>query len=200
VASPSSSEPGAAPKGAQPDAFEQLGLPARYDVEPAELERAFFERSKALHPDRFAAAPAAERVAALSRARALNDAYALLKRDASRAEYLLAREGVTIGDNERIDPELVMALLEEREQLAEARQRGDLGEVERMAAAMRARRREALAQVRALFGEANQAGAEAARAGGEARAQLLARIKRQLILLRYVERYLEECDAALDED
>jgi len=200
VASPSSSEPGAAPKGAQPDAFEQLGLPARYDVEPAELERAFFERSKALHPDRFAAAPAAERVAALSRARALNDAYALLKRDASRAEYLLAREGVTIGDNERIDPELVMALLEEREQLAEARQRGDLGEVERMAAAMRARRREALAQVRALFGEANQAGAEAERAGGEARAQLLARIKRQLMLLRYVERYLEECDAALDED
>jgi molecular chaperone HscB len=188
VASPSNSE-----RGAQPDAFEQLGLPARYDVEPAELERAFFERSKTLHPDRFAAAPAAERVVALSRARALNDAYALLKRDASRAEYLLAREGVTIGDNERIDPELVMALLEEREQLAEARQRGELREVERMAASMRARRREALGQVRALFGEVDQPGAEA-------RAQLLARIKRQLILLRYVERYLEECDAALDED
>src|SRR5262245_30940613 len=102
------------------DAFAQLGLPPRYDVEPAQLERAFFERSKELHPDRFASAPAAERVAALSKARALNDAYALLKRDASRAEYLLAREGVTIGDNERIDPALVMELLEQREQLAEA--------------------------------------------------------------------------------
>ena len=32
-----------------------------------------------------------------------------------------------------------------------------------------------------------------------ARAAQLAAIKGQLILLRYVERYLEECDAALDE-
>jgi len=194
VASPSSSRrspEGAAPGGGRPDAFAQLGLSPRYDVDPAELERAFFERSKELHPDRFASAPAAERVAALSRARALNDAYALLRRDASRAEYLLAREGVTIGDNERIDPDLVMALLEEREQLAALRQQGELREVERMAAAMRARRREALERVKALF-----AGVE----GSADRAEQLAQIKRQLILLRYVDRYLEECDAALDED
>lgn len=183
--------------GGRPDAFAVLGLPARYDLDPAELERAFFERSKELHPDRFAAAPAAERVAALSRARALNDAYALLKRDASRAEYLLAREGVTIGDNERIDPELVMELLEEREQLAEARQRGDLREVERMAASMRTRRRAALDQVKSLFAEL---GAGPGASPGAARAALLAQLKRQLILLRYVARYLEECDAALDED
>jgi molecular chaperone HscB len=187
VGSPSSSRaPG-------PDAFAQLGLPPRYDVDPAELERAFFERSKELHPDRFAAAPAADRVAALSKARALNDAYALLRRDARRAEYLLARQGVAIGDNERIDPELVMALLEEREQLAEARQRGELREVERMAESMRARRRAALERVAALF-------AAAEGSAGDARAEQLAQIKRQLILLRYVERYLEECDAALDED
>ena len=181
------------PRGERPDPFEQLGLAPRYDIEPAELERAFFERSKELHPDRFAAAPAAERVAALSKARALNDAYALLRRDAPRAEHLLAREGVTIGDNERIDPDLVMELLEEREQLAEARQRGELREVERMAAAMRARRREALDRVKALF-------AAIEGSSGEARQDQLAQIKRQLILLRYVGRYLEECDAALDED
>ena len=190
-----------APRGGRPDAFAELGLPPRYDLDPAELERAFFERSKELHPDRFAAAPAAERVVALSRARALNDAYALLKRDASRAEYLLAREGVTIGDNERIDPELVMALLEEREHLAAARQLGELREVERLAAAMRARRREALDRVKALFAELP--GASPGVSPGvsdEARATLLAQLKRQLILLRYVARYLEECDAALDED
>ncbi|HSK03592.1 MAG TPA: iron-sulfur cluster co-chaperone HscB C-terminal domain-containing protein [Kofleriaceae bacterium] len=197
------------PRGTRPDPFAQLGLPPRYAVDPAELERAFFERSKELHPDRFAAAPAAERVAALSKARALNDAYALLRRDASRAEHLLAREGITIGDNERIDPELVMALLEEREQLAEARGAGELREVERLAAAMRARRREALDRVAALFaaaeGSAGDARSSAARASSpsappDARAQHLAGIKQQLILLRYVDRYLEECDAALDED
>ena len=181
------------PSSSRPDAFAQLGLLPRYDLDPAQLERLFFERSKELHPDRFASAPASERVAALSKARALNDAYALLKRDASRAEYLLAREGVTIGDNERIDPALVMELLEEREQLAEARQRGELREVERMAASMRARRREALERVKALF-------ADVEGQTGSPRAARLAQIKGQLILLRYVSRYLEECDAALDED
>jgi molecular chaperone HscB len=167
------------------DAFGLLGLPARYDLDADTLEKAFFERSKELHPDRFATAPAAERVAALSRSRALNDAYQLLKKPASRAEFLLAREGVTIGDNERIDPALVMELLEEREVLAEARHAGKLAEVERLQGAMKARRTAAFDAIEALFAE---------------QPPKLAEIKQQLILLRYVERYLEECDAALDEE
>jgi molecular chaperone HscB len=166
------------------DAFGVLGLVPRFDIDADTLERAFFERSKELHPDRFATAPASERVAALSKARALNDAYQVLKKPASRAEYLLAREGITIGDNERIDPIAVMQLLEEREVLAEARQAGNLAEVGRLQVSMRARRREALDRIQALFA-----------GDGDKLA-----IKQQLILLRYVERYLEECDSALDED
>ncbi|HEX3478403.1 MAG TPA: hypothetical protein VHT91_25455, partial [Kofleriaceae bacterium] len=86
MANPSSSDRGAAagsvtgPSGGSDDPFALLGLPAGYDVDLAALERAFFERSKAVHPDRVAGAPAAERVAALSRSRALNDAYQLVKR------------------------------------------------------------------------------------------------------------------------
>jgi molecular chaperone HscB len=171
-----------------PDAFGLLGLAPRYDVDAATLERAFFERSKEVHADKFATAPAAERVAALSKSRALNDAYQLLKRPASRAEYLLAREGIVIGDNERIDPALVMELLEEREVLAEARAAGKLSEVERLQAAMKARRTAALHRVKELFASEGE------------RAATLAAIKQQLILLRYVERYLEECDSALDEE
>ena len=38
-----------------------------------------------------------------------------------RAEYLLARAGVTIGDNEQLDPAFLMEILELREELAEAR-------------------------------------------------------------------------------
>ena len=182
MASPSSSD-AAVTAGSRPDPFALLGLSARYDVDKATLEAAFFERSKALHADRFAQAPAAERVAALSKSRALNDAYQLLRRDATRAEWLLAREGVTIGDNERIEPALVMALLEEREALAEARVAGDRDGLDRMATSMRARRTAALAAVAAAFAVPD-----------------LAAVKQQLILLRYVERYLEECDAALDEE
>ncbi|HEU0034204.1 MAG TPA: Fe-S protein assembly co-chaperone HscB [Kofleriaceae bacterium] len=174
-----------------PDAFALLGLPPRFDVDTQTLERAFFERSKELHPDRYATAPAAERVVALSRSRALNDAYQTLKREVSRAEYLLAQQGITIGDNERIDPALVRELLEEREELAEARQQGELREVERLQKAMRERRRGALDRIRQLFAAAD---------GGTDRHATLLAIKQQLILLRYVDRYLEECDAALDED
>jgi molecular chaperone HscB len=173
VASPSSSS----------DAFGLLGLAPRFDVDPQVLERAFFERSKELHPDRFAGAPAAERVAALSKARALNDAYQAIKKPVDRAEYLLAQAGVSIGDNERLDPTFLMEILELREELAEARGKGELREVERLQQAMQARRREAVDALPALF------------AAGD-----LAAIKERLILLRYVNRYLEECDAALDED
>lgn len=167
------------------DAFGLLGLPPRFDVDARQLEAAFFERTKELHPDRFATAPAAERVAALSKSRALNDAYQVLKREVSRAEYLLARAGHVIADNERLDPALVMELLEQREELQLQRDRGNLAEVERLCTAMQARRRQALEAVKAKFAESPPD---------------YPAIKQQLIVLRYVERYLQECDAALDED
>jgi molecular chaperone HscB len=163
------------------DAFGLLGLPAQYDLDPQVIERAFFDRSKELHPDRFAAAPAAERVAALSKARALNDAYAVLKKPVARAEYLLARAGVTIGDNERLDPAFLMEVLELREELAGARAANQTAEIGRLHRVMSTRREAALAALPPLFERGD-----------------LAAIKEQLMLLRYVDRYLEECDAALD--
>jgi molecular chaperone HscB len=172
----SSSNPG-------PDAFALLGLPAQFDLDTTTIEQAFFDKSKELHPDRFASAPAAERVAVLSRSRALNDAYQKLKKPVARAEYLLARHGVTIGDNEQLDPEFLMEILELREQLAEARVAGQRPEMERLCSIMTQRRTAAIEALPQLFAQND-----------------LAAVKEELILLRYVERYLEECDAALDED
>jgi molecular chaperone HscB len=165
------------------DAFGLLGLPAQFDLDPAVIERAFHDKSKDLHPDRFATAPAAERVAALSRSRALNDAYKMLKSPVGRAEYLLARAGVTIGDNERLDPAFLMEILELREELAGARVAKQTPLIEKLCGEMKARRKDTLGKLPALF-EAND----------------LPAIKEQLMLLRYVDRYLEECDSALDED
>src|SRR6185503_12286576 len=132
---------------------------------------------------RSSGASAAERVAVLSQSRALNDAYQLIKRPVPRAEYLLAHAGVTIGDNERLDPAFLMEILELREELAEARAAGNTALVGKLQAAMQARRNDALGALSPLF------------AAGD-----LAAVKDRLILLRYVNRYLEECDAALDED
>ncbi len=183
MVSPSTSE--SAKRPPQIDAFGLLGLEVRFDVDADTLEGAYFERQKEFHPDKFAQAPAGERVVALTKARAINDAYQLLKKPASRAEYLMAREGIVIGDNERIDPALVMELLEEREELAEARHAGKLDIVARLQASMKARRKAAFEQIKVLFA---------------AQPVQWTAVKAQLILLRYVERYLEECDSALDED
>ncbi len=165
------------------DAFGLLGLPPQFDLDPQVIERAFHDKSRDVHPDRFASAPAAERVAALSRSRALNDAYKMLKNPVARAEYLLAQAGVTIGANEKLDPAFLMEILELREELAEARAAQKLPEVSRLQRAMADRRKAAVAKLPALFSQGD-----------------LAAIKEQLILLRYLDRYLEECDAALDEE
>lgn len=163
------------------DAFGLLGLPPQFDLDPAAIERAFFERSKEVHADRFATAPAAERVAALAKNRALNDAYQAIKKPVGRAEYLLARAGVNIGDNERLDPAFLMEILEMREELAG--NRGNLEVVGRLQKDMQGRRDAAVAELPALFAATDLVG-----------------IKRTLIVLRYLQRYLDECDAALDED
>lgn len=167
----------------QPDAFDLLGLPARFDLDGDVIERAFYERSKELHPDRFASAPAAERVVALSRSRALNDAYQTLKKPVGRAEYLLERAGFSIGENERLDPVTFMAVLEMREELAEARAAKATVKIEALQADMQQRRVRDLTELDRLFAQQDLDG-----------------IKRVLIGLRYVDRYLEECDTALDAD
>ena len=165
------------------DAFGLLGLPAQFDLDPKVIEEAFFERSKAVHPDRFANAPTAERVVALSQTRALNDAYQTLKKPVARAEYLLERAGITIGDNERLDPVMIMRVLELREELAEAKAANDRATLERLQAQMQKRRAQALGELPPLFATSD-----------------LPAIKGVLISLRYIDRYLDECDAALDED
>jgi len=170
--------------------FALLGLDARYDLDPQVIEAAFFERTRELHPDRHANAPAAERVAVLARSRALNDAYQIVKRPVARAEHLLASAGVTIGDNEQLDPAFLMEILELREELAEARHGGRTDDVARHERAMKARRDAAVASLGPMF----------TAAAGPDRPAALADLKRTLIVLRYLERYLEECAAALDED
>lgn len=164
------------------DLFSLLGLTPSYEIDRAALEAAYHERSREVHPDRYASAPASERVAALSKARALNDAYKTLRDARQRAEYLLARSGVTIGDNERLEPELLMEFLEQREELAAARQAGRTAEVEALQGSMMTKRKAILAALSGLFASGN-----------------LADAKKQLIVLRYLDRYLEECEAALED-
>ena len=183
-----------------PDVFALFELTPTFQLDAAALEERFFARSRELHPDRFVSAPAAQRVAALSRSRALNDAYQVLRKPVARAEYLLGRYGVTIGGNERLAPEFLQEILELREELAEARVAKRMTEVSRLAAAMRARRKAAVDALGPLFAEIAPVPEIAPTAVPAASAPVLERLKQQLIALRYLDRYLEECEAALDSD
>ncbi|HEY6982656.1 Fe-S protein assembly co-chaperone HscB [Reyranella sp.] len=104
------------------DHFARLGVPAALDLEPAQLDKAYFARQRQWHPDRFVARPPEEKARASTEAAALNDAYRTLKDPLSRAVYLASLKGVELpGDGKTIDdPELLMEAMEAREALLEA--------------------------------------------------------------------------------
>src|SRR5262249_7475240 len=102
--------------------FARLGLPAALELEPATLDRAYFTLQRKWHPDRFVAKPPEEPARASAEAAALNDAYRTLKDPLSRAIYLAGLKGVELpGDGKTIDdPELLMEVMDAREELHEA--------------------------------------------------------------------------------
>jgi len=78
------------------DYFEIFSLPPHLTIDTAALEKSFYALSRKLHPDRFAARPAAEQAAALAESSRLNDAYRTLKDPIARTEYLLKLEGIEL--------------------------------------------------------------------------------------------------------
>jgi molecular chaperone HscB len=175
---------------ASADYYALLDLDPRFAIDPGELELRYLERSRTVHPDRFVAAPASQRVAALQQSMQLNEAYKTLKQPGSRAEYLLGRQGVFIGDNEILDPTFLMEILELREELAEAKHGGDQARMRALEQAMIERRDATLERVAALFADFESTGDTA----------LLADIKTQLIVLRYIRRYLDQFDDLFDDE
>lgn len=74
--------------------FELFGLPVRFAVDAGELDRRYRELQREVHPDRFAAAPEAERRVSMQRATRVNEAYQTLKSPLRRAVYILQLRGV----------------------------------------------------------------------------------------------------------
>jgi molecular chaperone HscB len=186
--------------GARADHCSVLGVPARFDLDVAALEARYRELSRKLHPDRFAKADPRARRAALQRTVQLNEAWRALKDPMKRAEYLLERGGVKIATDDggarsggvAASPALLMEMLERREELGDARAAHDDAKVARLGEAMRAR--VALTQARIAEGLAGEAAADVAR---------LEAVGRELVALRYYQRFLDEVtaheDAAADQ-
>lgn len=179
----------AAPVARTEDFFAQLGVERTFALDLEDLERRYLERSKQVHPDRFVGRPAAERVAAMSSSMDLNKAYRALKNPVMRAEHFLALHGVRIGDHETLDPQFLMEVLEAREELAEAKAQGDRESLSRLRRDMEGRERQTLERIAASLA-AFEADRERA---------ALETAKRDLILMRYIRRYLEAFESD-DED
>lgn len=135
-----------APLGANLDLFAALNLPRRLAIDTAAMERAYHDLSRRIHPDRFAAAPAAARDASMRATALLTRAYRTLRDPVSRGRYWLELHGRKLGENnQRVPAELAAMVFETQERLEELRESRT---PEKLAAA-RARRDEVVAALAA---------------------------------------------------
>jgi len=165
--------------------LETLGVEPRFDLDMTALAKRHRDLSGALHPDRYAGKPAAERRMALDRAIGVNEAWRMLRDPVRRAESLLRVHGVKVGETvePKPPPALLMEMMEIREELAEARASKDLDAVAALGDRMRARETAVVGALTKGFAEAD----------GDA-AALEAQLPR-LGELRYIRRFFEELDA-----
>jgi molecular chaperone HscB len=145
------------------DHFTLFDLPPRFAIDEAQLEQAYRRVQAQVHPDRFAAAGAAERRVAMQWAARANEAFRTLRSPASRAAYLCERHGQPIEaeSNTAMPAEFLMQQMQWREELDEARS-GDRGAAVALLREVEARRGEVLARVAAALDERHDYAAAAA--------------------------------------
>lgn len=103
------------------DAFERLGLPRRFSIDPAALEAAYLDRSRAVHPDFHTQSSGGEQAASEALTAAVNEAYTTLKDPFRRAEHLLGLlGGPTAAEVKDIPAAFLMEMMDLREAIERA--------------------------------------------------------------------------------
>lgn len=132
------------------DYFERLGLPRRFSVDPAELERAYLMQSRAVHPDFHLAGSDADLATSMESSAAVNEAYSTLRDPFTRADYLLTLlGGPSAGEHKQMPAAFLGEMLEAREQIEEAR--GNPTAISRLEAEFTKQLDALMEQVGALF-------------------------------------------------
>jgi curved DNA-binding protein CbpA len=168
------------------DAFDLLALAPSFDLDKADIQRAYLAAAALIHPDLAAGDDEAGRKMA-----ALNGAARVLENPELRADLLVRRLGGPSADQERTLPGVFLAeMMSVREEIetsllgADAAARADSRRTWEDWAGKR--RREAIADVSGMF---SSLPAEAA-----ARATALRAIRIRLNQWRYIERLIEQLD------
>lgn len=167
------------------DPFATLGLPLRFDLPPAEIERAYLAAVGGAHPDLAGGAPLGSGAAD---AASINDAMRVLMDPERRAEALLARLGGPSKEDRSLPDGFLMEVMELRQEIE-----GDLaadGEAARTKWETWAaeRRQERIASVGALFAGLTD----------PPRQEELQAIRVELNAWRYLERLIEQLDPEYD--
>ncbi|AOT07119.1 co-chaperone HscB [Pseudoalteromonas luteoviolacea] len=107
--------------------FELFNLPVSYIVDLTLLNQRYLELQRAVHPDKFAGKSEREKLMAVQKTSEINDALAVLKHPAKRAEYMLSEQGVDIRAEQQTlqDPAFLMQQMELREALEDIQHSSD---------------------------------------------------------------------------
>jgi molecular chaperone HscB len=110
------------PLTADLDLFAALGLPRLLQIDIAELEGAYHDLGRRIHPDRFASASPELRDASLRATALVTRAYRTLRDPVSRGLYWLELHGHKLAENNKqVPPDLAELVFEVQEQLSELR-------------------------------------------------------------------------------
>lgn len=162
-------------------AFAVFGLPLRFELDLADLDRRFAALGRATHPDLAGDDPAAQ-LDAMDLSAKVNEAYRVLRDDEERANLLLTLLGGPSREADKTLPEGFLPLIMiTREELAEAQLEGDADKIAAIEADARAQRAARLREVARLFALASPPDPETLR-----------QIRIELNALRYFERLLEQ--------
>src|SRR6202050_4696995 len=99
--------------------YDALGLAPKLELDPGELKKHFYERSRQWHPDHFSRASAAEQQKSLEMTSVLNDAFRTLRDPIARAEYFLEQNAIV--PSKHVPPELLEEVFEMNIALEELR-------------------------------------------------------------------------------
>ncbi len=153
------------------DYFALFDLPQRFAIDSEMLAAAWRRLQTLVHPDRFAGGGAAQARLAMQWSTLVNTAYRTLRDPLERAAYLCALRGASV-DAER-NTAMPAAFLGEqmqwREQLEEARDGGDAGQLQALQEEVDERRAQVLARLAQLLDASTDLAQAAHQAAAEVR-------------------------------
>jgi len=123
----------------QQNFFQLFELPEHFRQDSARLDQQYHALQTQVHPDKFSHLAEPERRLSMQWATRVNEGYQILRSPIARARYLLALRGVDTQEetNTAMPMDFLMAQMEWREAIEDARQSGDIGALDKLDARLK---------------------------------------------------------------